>query len=138
MLEQPVIQMRGFRNVRDGDKVTGFQVAVRLPYYRGVWLPQLRPATVTVDGVAYQGAEVRWTIAGRTYEQSALADHAEVSWSNMEPAVLTVRKGGGLAPGFHDVQVAFVWSTSYLPPRMDLMSSGMSRTPPSRRMVLVR
>jgi len=137
MLEQPVIQMRGFRNVREGGKATGFQVAVRLPYYRGVWLSQLRPATVTVDGVAYKDAEVTWTIAGHTYEQAALADHADISWSNMEPAVLTVRKGGGLEPGFHDVQVAFVWSTSYLPPRMDLMSSGM-RTVPSRRMVLVR
>ena len=138
MLEQPVIQMRGFRNVRDGEKIAGFQVAVRLPYYRGVWLSQLRPATVTVDGIAYKDADVTWTIAGRTYAQSALADHGDVSWSNMEPATLTVRKPGGLASGFHDVQVAFLWSTSYLPPRLDLVSSGMTRNPPSRRMVLVR
>ena len=138
MLEQPVIQMRGFRNVRDGEKVTGFQVAVRLPYYRGVWLSQLRPATVSVDGTEYKDAEITWTIAGRTYEQGQLADHADVSWSNMEPATLTVRKPGGLAIGFHDVQVVFLWSTSYLPPRLDLMSDGMARKPPTRRMVLVR
>ncbi|MCC7461449.1 MAG: hypothetical protein IT480_03200 [Gammaproteobacteria bacterium] len=138
MLEQPVIQMRGFRNVRDADKVTGFQVAVRLPYYRGVWLSQLRPATVRVDGVVYKDAEVTWIIAGRTYEQRALAEHADVNWSNMEPAVLSVRKPGGLAPGFHDVRVSFQWSMSYMPPRLDLGPFGMSGAPPTRRMVLVQ
>ena len=50
MLEREVIQSVGFRNIKEGDKVTGFQFKIRLPYYRGVFLCQLRLGTVIIDG----------------------------------------------------------------------------------------
>lgn len=137
MLEAPVIQSRGFRNVGDGKKLTGFQVPVRLDYYRGVWVSQLRAATVTVDGETFRDAQVAWTIAGQTVEQSDLAKRSDLNWSSMEPALLVVRKPGGLVPGLHDVSVAFTWSASYMPPRMDL-SFGERAGPQRRRLVLVR
>jgi Domain of unknown function (DUF6379) len=133
-LEFPAIQSRGFRNVSDGDKVTGFQVPFRLDYYRGVWLSQLRPATVTVDGVAYEGDSITWTIDGKTYAQDELADHPDVNWGILEPAILTVSRPGGLEPGLHDVEVFSQYSASYLPPRIDLGFGGATK----RRMVLVR
>ena len=37
MLEMDVIQVRGFRNIVEGGKVTGFQFRVRSTYYRGMW-----------------------------------------------------------------------------------------------------
>ena len=37
---------------------------IRSHYYRAVWLPQLRPATVTVDGEKFEGAQITWTIGG--------------------------------------------------------------------------
>ncbi|MCS6946456.1 MAG: DUF6379 domain-containing protein [Steroidobacteraceae bacterium] len=135
LLETPTIQMRGFRNVRSGADVVGFQFAVRLPYYRGIWLSQLRPAVATVDGIEYRDRQIAWTIGGVTYEQDRLAEHPDVHWSITEPAVLTVRKPGGLAPGFHDIEVLIRFSASYLPPRLDLdFFSGTAR----RRLVLVR
>jgi Domain of unknown function (DUF6379) len=134
MLEFPVIQSRGFRNVTKDGKITGFQVPIRLDYYRGVWLSQLRPATVTVDGVRYEGDKVRWTIEGESYEQDELAHHPDVNWGILEPAILTVRKPGGLEPGLHDVEVLSKFSASYLPPRLDLGFGSAA----SRRMVLVR
>ena len=133
-LEFPAIQSRGFRNVMDRGKVTGFQVPFRLDYYRGVWLSQLRPATVTVDGKKYEGSDITWKIDGVTYEQDELADHPDVNWGLLEPAILTVKKPGGLEPGFHDVEVFSQYSASYLPPRLDLGFGGATR----RRMVLVR
>ena len=42
MLEMDVIQVRGFRNIVEGGKVTGFQFRVRSTYYRGMWLSLLR------------------------------------------------------------------------------------------------
>ena len=50
MLEREVIQSVGFRNTTEDGKVTGFQFRVRIPYYRGIFLCQLRPGSVTVDG----------------------------------------------------------------------------------------
>lgn len=133
-LELPAIQSRGFRNVVENGDVTGFQVSIRLDYYRGVWLSQLRPATVTVDGQAFSGDQLTWTIDGRTYEQDELADHPDINWGITKPAILTVRKPGGLSPGIHDVEVLSQYSASYLPPRLDLGFGGSAR----RRMVLVR
>jgi hypothetical protein len=134
MLELPTIQSRGFRNVTDGKRITGFQVPIRLNYYRGVWLSQLRPATVTVDGVKYEGEQITWTVDGKTYEQDELAEQPDVNWGILEPAVLTVRKPGGIEPGIHDVEVLSQYSASYLPPRLDLGFGGSTK----RRMVLVR
>lgn len=137
MLELPVIQSRGFRNVGDGTKFTGFQVPVRLDYYRGVWASQLRPATVTVGSETFRDAQVAWSIAGQVVEQADLAKRSDVHWNSMDPALLIVRKPGGLTPGLHDVAVEFTWSASYLPPRMDL-SFGERAGPQRRRLVLVR
>lgn len=62
MLEKPCIQSRGFRNVERDGKIIGFQVNIRSLYYRGLWLSQLRPATVTVDEDTFTGDQITWTI----------------------------------------------------------------------------
>ncbi len=134
MLERQIIQLRGFRNIRSGDKVTGFQVPIRLDYYRGVWMSQVRPIAVTVDGVEYSKERVSWLVSGQRIEQKDLSTSSEVHWSSLESALLMVDKPGGLEPGVHDVQVFNQFSASYLPPRLDLMFS----KPEKRRMVLVR
>jgi len=72
MLEFPNIQSRGFRNIKEGNNISGFQVPVRLTYYRGVWLPQLRPATVIVDGEKFEGDQITWVIDGERYAQADL------------------------------------------------------------------
>ncbi len=134
-LEQPLIQLRGFRNSRESGKIIGFQVPVRLCYYRGVWVSQLRPATVEVDGVTYQNDQLYWTIDGKIIEQSDLASNMELHWNSRDVAFLTVRKEGGLEPGIHDVKVAYDYSASYLPPAID---TGYFPSKGERRMVLVK
>jgi len=135
MLELPNIQSRGFRNVSESGKTTGFQVPVRLTYYRGVWLPQLRPATVTVDGEKFEGSQITWVIDGKSYAQTDFPNYPDIQWHSLNPAILKINKPGGLSLGIHDVEVEVVYSTSYLPPRMDL---GMGRGPWKRRMTLAR
>jgi hypothetical protein len=136
MLEKEFIQSRGFRNVVENGKVTGFQVAYRANYYRGVWLSQLRPATVIVDGETFSGEQVTWTIAGKTYEQADLAKNGDVHWALLEPAILTVRKPGGLVQGFHDIEVQYAYSCSYFPPTMDELMVTFNG-PSRRRLILV-
>jgi hypothetical protein len=135
MLEKECIQSRGFRNVSEGAAVVGFQLAIRSLYYRGVWLSQLRPATVIVDGETFEGDQVRWTIGGKTYAQEELAQHGDINWQLLEPAILTVNKAGGLAQGMHDVEVKYTYSASYMPPEMDDLFGRMAVH--KRRLVLV-
>jgi hypothetical protein len=136
MLEFPNIQSRGFRNIKDGDTTSGFQVPVRLTLYRGVWLPQLRPFTVTVDGEKFEGDRITCVIDGKNYAQADFQNFPDVHWSNLTPAILQVKKPGGLQLGIHDVEVKIIFSTSYLPPKMDLGFAG--EEPFKRRMTLVR
>lgn len=135
MLEKEAIQARDFRNITVGGEKTGFQVSIRLTYYRGLWLSQIRPASVTVDGEKFTGGQVTWTIGGKVYRQDELALYGDVHWGLLEPAVLTIQKPGGLAPGFHDVEVAYAYSSSYMPPEMDELLSRLA--PHKRRLVLV-
>ena len=94
-MEREVIQSVGFRNIVENGEVTGFQLKIRLPYYRGVFLSQLRPGTLTVDGVDFK-----------------------THWNPTETAVLKVKKAGGLSQGYHDLKYGYCFTSSYMPPVM--------------------
>jgi hypothetical protein len=134
MLEREVIQSRGFRNIGKSEAAVGFEVAVRLPYYRGIWLSQLRPGRLVVDGVEIAPADIAWIVDGKAYPQNALAEHGDVHWFLLDTAVLSVWKPGGLAQGLHDIEIDFSWSASYMPPSMDSMFGTRLQ---KRRLVLV-
>jgi hypothetical protein len=119
MLERGMIQLRGFKNVSQDGKIVGFRVAIRSLYYRGVWLSQLRPATVIVDGEKFEGDKIAWTISGKTYAQADLANYSDVNWPLFEAAILTISKPGGLKLGVHEVEASYAYSASYMPPSMD-------------------
>ena len=114
MLEAHVIQTRGFRNV-GGDEPTGFQVAVRTPYYRGIWASLLEGAEVTVDGETVGADAVSWTLGGKTLSTAELAEATDTRWPFEEAAILTVPRPGGLQPGVHQVRVSITWRWSYIP-----------------------
>jgi hypothetical protein len=135
MLDRECIQSRGFRNVENQGKITGFQFNIRSLYYRGLWLSQLRPATITVDGETFSGDQITWTISGVTYEQEEMLKLGEVHWGLLEPATLTVRKEGGLKSGTHDIELTYQYSSSYFPPAMDTL---LSSAPHNRTLILVQ
>ena len=118
MLEREVIQSVGFRNIKKDGEVTGFQFKVRLPYYRGVFACQLRPGTLFVDGERIGKEDITWNIKGVDYTAEEMAENREAFWDVLEPAVLKVKKPGGLATGFHDLKYGFSFSSSYMPPIM--------------------
>ena len=132
MLEKDVIQQKGFKNVGDGEP-SGFQVAVRCPYYRGIWASLLEGAELTVDGETFAAEDVRWTLGGGTFATAELSEASDARWSFEEPTVLTVDKPGGLEPGLHDVQVSVTWRWSYIPVEMQ-PTTNIS----NRKLVLVR
>ncbi len=119
MLESQVIQYRGFHNIVENDQVVGFQICIRSDYYRGVWLSQLRPGKVVVDGVIYPNESVIWRINDKDYTVEELAQASEDFWNICDVATLKIKKEGGLAQGFHDVSVRFAASCSYMPPVLD-------------------
>ena len=115
-MEREVIQSVGFRNIKEDGKVTGFQFKVRLPYYRGIFLSQLRPGTLFVDGERFEKEDIIWHINGEDYTYEEMKSDFKTHWSVLTPAVLKVKKEGGLAQGYHDLKYGFCFTSSYMPP----------------------
>ena len=120
-MEKQVIQSVGFRNIEENGEVTGFQLKIRLPYYRGVYLSQIRPGHLIVDGETFGENEIMWRVNGEDYTYADMRRDCRHHWHPMEPATLLVRKPGGLKQGFHDLSFGFCFTSSYMPPIMQQM-----------------
>ncbi len=120
-MEKQVIQSVGFRNTVENGEAVGFQFKIRLPYYRGVFLSQLRPGTLTVDGETYTKEQIIWHIRGEDYTVDEMAVDFKTHWNPTETAVLKVKKPGGLKQGYHDLKYGFCFTSSYMPPALQNM-----------------
>ncbi len=119
-MDQQVIQSTGFRNITDEQgNITGFQFKVRLPYYRGLWLSQIIPGTLYVDGEKYDRKELLWDFDGDTFTYEELQEINEYHWMPNRPVTLKVAKEGGLAQGYHDLKLGFSFTSSYMPPMLE-------------------
>ncbi len=68
LLERDLIQSVGFRNVREGGEVTGFQLRIRMPSYRGMTASLIDGIAVKVGDLVDVAADVPlWTLQGKTY-----------------------------------------------------------------------
>lgn len=110
MLDVPMIQTRGFRN-HDG----GFQVRLRLPYYRGVWTNLLEGVSLTVDGEEYAASAIAWDLNGKQYSLTELISDESARWPVDVPATLSVPRDEPLTIGFHSVKAELRLHMSYIP-----------------------
>jgi hypothetical protein len=110
VLDVPMIQTRGFRNHRDG-----FQLRLRLPYYRGIWTNLIEGAAVTVDGERADPDRIGWSIGGRQYTLAELRSSETARWPVDVPAVLDVARSEPLTIGFHEVAAELRLRMSYIP-----------------------
>jgi hypothetical protein len=113
MFEKYIICTRGFKNFVEKGQSTGFQLDVRISYYRGIPLSCVEGFDVMVDGEQFAPGEIRYAIGGKTYSVSDAAEAVDVRWPFGDPLTLVVRKPGGLAPGIHDIQVVEKLRISY-------------------------
>ena len=118
MLEREVIQSIGFRNTVEDGKVTGFQFRVRIPYYRGIFLCQLRPGSLIIDGKKIEKEEILWNVGGKDRTAEEMVSDTVTHWATTEAATIKVKMDGGLAQGFHDLTYGFCFTSSYMPPIM--------------------
>ncbi|WP_412990381.1 DUF6379 domain-containing protein [Pediococcus siamensis] len=138
MLEKELVQARGFKNTTSEDgTITGFQVRVRLLYYRGIWLSQLRPGDVTVDGTKYSADTIKWKFGNKLYTVGELSQTGDVMWNLLEPATLFIKQDGGLKVGYHNIKVDYRFSSSYMPPVIDTLISETTTGDHKRKVLLV-
>jgi len=120
-MEKQVIQSVGFRNIEENGEIVGFQLKIRLPYYRGVYLSQIRPGHLAVDGESFGEDEVSWRVNGEDYSYGEMRRDARTHWHPMQPATLIVKKPGGLKQGLHEITYGFCCTHSYMPPALEAL-----------------
>jgi sugar phosphate isomerase/epimerase len=109
------IRQHGFHNISGPGGVTGFQLLVQSPYYRGVWFSLIEGVDVTVDGETFDNSKTRFKLGERTYTWAEMETIGDKLWPWLEPATVIVDKPGGLKPGVHDVAVVIKIRISYMP-----------------------
>ncbi len=115
MYDKYMIVGEAFRNVQEEGKITGFQVGVRLPYYRGVVLSLVGEMTLTVDGEQMPAERMKVTVEDGTFPLTGLEDEPKAKWEFGEVGIVTVDKPGGLARGEHVVELKQHLKISYVP-----------------------
>ncbi|SFS12785.1 Sugar phosphate isomerase/epimerase [Microbacterium sp. cf046] len=116
LLERDLIQSVGFRNVRENGRVTGFQLRLRMPSYRGMAASLIDGVAVRVGDLVDVPADVPlWTLQGQTYTLQQLWDGDGVRWPLEDAAIITVPFEGGLPDGVHEVSIELRLRMSYIP-----------------------
>lgn len=116
LLERDLIQSVGFRNVREGDEITGFQFRVRMPSYRGMAASLIDGIGVSIPGLVDVAPDVPlWTLQGTQYTLAELWDGDGVRWPLEDAAIITVPLAGGLPDGVHELSIDLRLRASYIP-----------------------
>ncbi len=105
----------GFENRMADGKAVGFNVRMRIPYYRGVPLSMVEDILIKVDGVSYTGADLLFEVRDGIFSIAEMPTVVRHRWLYGEKAVVRVNKPGGLAPGSHHVEAYAKLRISYLP-----------------------
>ncbi|WP_458106623.1 DUF6379 domain-containing protein [Arthrobacter sp. R3-55] len=115
MFEKYIIVEDTLRNTELDGSITGFQVGVRLPYYRGLGLSMVEAVEVSIDGETMRAEDTSLTVHGNTYRLLDLPGIFDDRWEMGEVATVCIAKPGGLAEGEHEVAVVERLRVSYMP-----------------------
>ena len=115
MFDKYLIGEKGFRNVTKAGCAIGFQIQVRITYYRGLGLSMVEGFDVFVDGVAYPREQNLFTLGDKTFTFEQMETEYRERWEMGDFASLTVPLPGGLAHGEHEVSVNEYLRISYIP-----------------------
>jgi hypothetical protein len=116
MNEKYLICEDGFENVVENGQVTGFNILIRIPYYRGIYLSLIDDIELKIDGELVPRANLRLTTSsGYAFTLSEMETVTRYRWEYGEKAKLTVVQDGGLKPGKHQVDIKVVLRISYMP-----------------------
>lgn len=115
MYDKYMIVSEEFKNVSESGTVTGYQIGVRLPYYRGVVLSLVGEMVLTVDHERVPLDKMTLTMNGKKFSLNKLDDEAVEKWEFGDIGIVKIAKPGGLKPGDHKLELQQHMKISYVP-----------------------
>jgi hypothetical protein len=112
------ISDEGPRNYRDdAGQVAGFELDIRIDYYRGIVLSMIDRLAVVVDGTRYESDVVGFRLPGgdRVWSDADRLADGDTRWQWGDWATLVVPVAGGVTPGEHTITLEQDLRVSYMP-----------------------
>ncbi len=97
MFDKYIVCPYGLRNVIDEHgSIEGFELKIRIPYYRGVPLSVVDSLKITIGAETFTNESIRFTVASGSFTMSEMSTVATRRWNFDEDATLKVTRPGGL------------------------------------------
>ena len=119
MFDKYLICPYGLRNaISETGHLEGFEMKIRIPYYRGVPLSVIDEIKIEVSGgvggpgKTYTNENIRFTVSSGSYMMSEMSTVADRRWNFDEDATLKVFAPGGLLYYDHQIEI---WITIRAP-----------------------
>ena len=115
MYDNAIIAGEYFKNVSKEDEIIGFQIGMRIPYYRGVVLSLLDDTQLIVDDQIIPHEKITVTISDKTLPLIEFENDPVTKWEFGDVGILTIDKPGGLSAGEHKLELFQHVRTPYIP-----------------------
>ena len=115
MFDAHLICRDGFCNViSETGNVEGFEMKIRIPYYRGVSLSMVDKIVVKARGEVFEHDKIRFTVASGSFMMTEMETVANKRWNFDEAATLKIYKPGGFASQGVNIEVEITIRAPYL------------------------
>ena len=111
--EKRVLREDGFYNILLNGKPVGFNLDLRINYYRGLPLSSVHKIEVTVDGEKIPEYLMLFQLHEKCFTLNELPKMYKEYWGIKTPAHLRIFNYG-LEPGEHDVDVRIEYKSPYM------------------------
>lgn len=116
MNDKYIFATNGCKNVEADGRTVGYEFKIRIPYYQGVPLSQVKFIRVFMDGKEIAQDEISvFTVTGEELRLPEIKTCSFFYWEYMEPLRVRVYKDGGLEKGKHRLDVSIAIDVIYAP-----------------------
>lgn len=93
---------------------TGFEIKLKIPYYRGVCLSLVEDITVKFNNMTFTRDQLKFTVGGNTFTFAEMETIVSHRWEFGEKATVFVPMKGGIPLGYHRFEVSVTLRISYM------------------------
>lgn len=111
--EDRVIREDGFYNIALNGRIVGFNLDLRINYYRGLPLSSVQKIKLFVDGKEISSDLMLFNLNGKFFTIEQLPKLYAEYWGIKQAAHLRVYNGG-LTEGVHDVDINIEYKSPYM------------------------
>ena len=116
MNDKYIIVNNECKNVTADGEITGYEFALRIPYYQGVPMSQIKYIKVGMDGEEVPQEDISvFAVSGEEFKLTEIITVSLYYWEYMEPLRVRVNKKGGLGKGRHKLDVNAAIDVIYAP-----------------------